>query len=243
MNRLQLCQTVHRYLRNTQDLPGTAPTTTISQTGMLYEIVSFVDDAYLDLQTYTNWWRWRAARGSFAISSSARVYSRSDIQVTLSDYEQYLPMVAASDANYILVYLTATGVSDEIQCTYVPYQFWSGYWDAGTIPSGKPQFFTLRPDRGIEFDRTPDAAYTVVIDYLKTIDTMTLDASEPIIPSEYHDSIIWGAIIKYCNVFDNTDSKMQKAQREYNRIFGRLCFDQLPRYTMNLTELYGVNLT
>jgi hypothetical protein len=206
---------------------------------MLFEIVSFVDDAYLDLQTYTNWWRFRGAKGSFPITSSARVYSRATIQGTLTDYEQLLVMNAAACSTYILIYTTATGVSDETQCIYIPYDKWSGYWDAGTIPSGKPSFFTMQPDRSIEFDRTPDTNYTVLLDYTKTIDAMSADTSEPIVPTEYHDVIPWSAILKYCNVFDQTESKQKKAQVEYNRIFGRLCFDQLPRYNMNLTELYG----
>jgi hypothetical protein len=237
MTRLQLAQKVHRILRIDANLPGTAPTATTGQTGVLNEIVSFVDDAYRQIQSAHEWWGFRLTQGTFNLTSSTRAYTRATIQVSLTTFDQFLP-AAGQGFRDIPIYLTATGVSDSSHCAYVPYQQWRSHLDFGTRSSGKPSFFTIRQDQTIEFDPTPNATYTCVLDYRRTLHTMTADAHEPLFADDYHDAIVWGAVKAYCETRD-APAMYDLATRNFRREMGRLRGRYLPEMTADLTLFYG----
>lgn len=238
MTRLQLCQKVHRLLRVDANLPGTAPTATTGQTGVLSEIVQFVDDAYRQIQAEEDWWGFRLTQGTFNLSDGVRAYTRVTVQGTLATFDEALVM-SGFGPRHLMIYLTATGVSDSSPCYYVPYQNWRGYVDLGSRPEGKPNHFTIRQDQTFEFDPTPDATYTVALDYRRTQHAMTADAHEPLFADDYSDAIVWGAIKAYAETRDG--ALYDLASRNYARELGRLRGRYLPELTFDGTLFWGVH--
>lgn len=237
MTRLQLCQKVHRILRIDQNLPGTAPTTTTGQTGVLNEIVKLVDDAYQTIQSAESWWGFRLTQGTFPISDGTRAYTRATIQGTLTTFDEFLVM-SGYGPEHVQVYLTTTGVADMSPCWYVPYQDWRGFWDRGERGEGKPSRFTIRQDQTIEFDPTPDASYTVLTDYRRTLHTFSADADEPLFAADFHDAIVWGAVKAYSETRDG-DPLYKLSDRNYAREMSRLRFRYLPKLIQDGTLFWG----
>lgn len=237
MNRLQLCQKVHRILRIDQNLPGTAPTTTTGQTGVLNEIVKMVDDAYQTIQSAESWWGFRLLQGTFPITDGVRTYTRATIQGTLTTFDEFLVM-SGLGPDHLLIHLTATGVADQSPCWYVPYQDWRGFWDRGERSEGKPVRFTIRQDQTIEFDSTPDASYTVTTDYRRTLHEMTADAHEPLFAADFHDAVVWGAVKAYTETRE-ASQLYQLADRNFSREMAKLRFRYLPRVSFCTTLLWG----
>jgi hypothetical protein len=227
--RLQLCQQVQGLLRAASGTLATTPTTTTGQTGVEGEIVRWVDYAYRDIQNDQEEWRFRVKRGSFNTVANTRVYT---ISVSDADFDKLLPSTAQSRVPYILGYLTATGTSDEQRIWYVPYEQWQhGVFDSGTRPAGRPVRFTIEPDGQMAFDPTPDAVYTIVFDYRRTLHELTTDShattGTPIFPAKYHDAIVFRAMHYYAMTRETPLAQLWA--REYARIMNRLYIDQLPQ--------------
>jgi hypothetical protein len=230
VNHLQLCQTVQGLLRATTGALATTPTTTTSQTGVEGEIVRFVGYAYRDIQNEQVQWLFRMKRGSFNTVASTRAYT---ITSSVSDFEALLPSEPEGHDPFITLYLASDGEAGETRCYFVPYlNFRQSFLEFGSRPEGRPVRFTIEPDGQIAFDPTPDAIYTVNFDYRRTLHELTTDADAstgtPIIPSQFHMSIVWGAMKYYALTRDAPQSLQAKWEREYAREMNRLRIDQLP---------------
>jgi hypothetical protein len=235
-----LCQTVHKKLRADKNLPGSAPTSTTSQTGLLGEIVTFVDDAYEAIQQLLETWNWRRLQGTFNTTASTRSYSTATIQSSLPTFDILLPMNGQyGDQRYILCHLTSTGVGDQTPVFFRPYEVWRGYFDQGTRPTGKPTHFTFRPDGTLELDPTPDAIYTLTFDYRRTLHALAADGDEPIIPAKFQDAIVWGAILEYCATRDNVQDLERKAMKAYDEIMGIMRSESEPEPRFYYNAFFG----
>ena len=231
MTYLTICQDVARILRVGEGDLGSVPGSTVGQVGVMYEITQFVTDAYEQVQTDQRYWNFMRTQGTFPLSASTRTYTRAAIQGTLSTYDRIIPSNVVGD-QFFLIYTTATGVGDQTQCWYVPYEDWRGFYDVGTRPLGKPGRFTERPDGTLEFDPTPDKAYTVTLDYLRTVATFASDSTVPIVPAEYTKAIVWRAVLNYYETRGGEAYQEARAMREWKTWINNLRTDQLPTYTV-----------
>lgn len=243
MTRLQLCQKLYRILRGGQQKPGVGPVTTLDQEGYELEIVSFIDDAYETIQAEQMEWAFRVKQGTFPLVAATRTYSRATIQNTLVDYDQWLAINGTHGYPHLLIYPTATGVSDSTPCQYVPYEQFRGWLDVGTRPTGKPSYFTEKPDRTLEFDATPDAAYTVALDYRRTLHVMTTDSDAttgtPIIPADFHNAIVYQAAESYIDGREVSAQMERRIRSNARREMLRLRTAQLPDVSMRLDHFYN----
>lgn len=231
MNRLQLCQTVQGLYRGATGALAMTPTTTLGQTGVEGEVVRFVDYAYRDIQNDQAEWLFRTKRGSFNTVASTRAYT---ITSSVTDYEALLPSSAQDIYRFITLYLTSEGVENETRIWYVPYEQWQqSYLEFGTRPEARPVRFTIEPDGQIAFDPTPDAIYTVVFDYRRTLHELTTDADAttgtPIIPAPYRMAIVWRALVYFALTRDVPQGAQAKWEREYARELNRLRIEQLAK--------------
>lgn len=233
MNFLQLCQRVQLLLRSATGLVGTTPTTTVSQSGDLLEIVTFVNMAYQDIQSRHRVWKFMVGEGSFNTVNGTREYT---ISSSIATYGKLLPYMAQDERPYILLYTSSVGVSDEAPVWFTPYPEWAGgVLDRGTASTGRPSRYTIKPDGKIAFDPTPDAVYVPTFNYRKALDTLSGDTDEPWIPAEYHMAIVWLAVKYYYVGRGGTSEFYQKVDREYAKELRRLVNDQLPEVVMEET--------
>ena len=96
-------------------------------------------------------------------SPAARLFSPSTTTVTpittLTTYAEWLPFVEncgwGQSRQYALCYLTADGQTAEQPIYFEPYGEFRGYRDRATVASGRPLYFTIAPESGL--DRVPDS--------------------------------------------------------------------------------------
>lgn len=214
MNRLQLAQRV----RQEAGISGTGPVTTAGQTGEMGKIVDWVDSAYQDIQ---NLYEWNFLRFDFSFPTIA---STSTYTPTAAG----LPELAKWKQNSLRIYLTISG-----EAIIYP-QNWDYFRDVrliGTISTGKPSEFSIKPDKSIVFWQTPDAIYTVVGEYFKRAQTMTANTDEPNIPAQFHMAIVWKAVMYYAG--DQGAAELYSvAERGYTNVLRKLRKDQLPSIGM-----------
>lgn len=62
---------------------------------------------------------------------------------------------------------------------------------------GQPEFWTRIGNRLLIW-RRPDAAYTLVVDYVKDPPDLASDEDQTALPAAYQDVLVWGAIAELC---------------------------------------------
>ena len=218
MNFLQLCQRT----RQEASISGTGPTTVAGQAGELGKIVDWVLTAYEDIQDETKAWGFLRFDFSFPTIAASSTYLPS--AVSLSEHGKW-----KSDS--LRCYLTATGVSDE---QFLTERDWNMFRDVnllGTIQSGRPSEFAIRPDESLVFWPTPAAIYTVVGEYWKRPQTMSANADEPLFDRTFHMAIVWKAVMYYAT--DQGAAELYAtSEREFKRILRKIKRKYLPTFTL-----------
>lgn len=228
MTFLELCQHVHRLIRPGPDLPGTVPTATTGQTGVLEEIVYWVRNAWLDIQAEQDHWQWMRVPASLSVTTSTRTYAVSAMTTAGGTWvsgvaiERLLPLADSHSNQFGMIYLTATGVSAQQRVIYVPIQDFRGFLDIGTRSSGQPRYFTIKHGNQIEFDPTPDATYTFTCDAKITPQSLSATTDNPLnwpvtalgLPAHYHQWIAWRAVKMYAVTRQEASNLYQQAERE-----------------------------
>jgi hypothetical protein len=216
---LQLCQD----LRREAGISGTdsMPAAVTSQTGEMKRVVEWVKKAYRDIQNLHPNWHFLSTEFSFQTISSTSTYTKNSVSLT---------ELGSWDPTTFRAYLTATGVTDEQELRYWPN--WHKFRDAYLIgasrsTSGRPTDFSIKPDKSIVLWPTPSAAYTVVGEYFKRAQELSANADEPLFPQEFHDILVWRAIVFYA-AHEAAPEVYAHGKSEYNRLLRALRRDQLP---------------
>lgn len=186
---LQLCQKV----RQECGIAGDGPSSVLNQVGSLKKIVDRTARAWVDIQTSRPYWKFLRNQLTFATVIGQRTYSVvNDLGVTTLD---------KFDRTNTYLYLTST--ADEKQLTWMPYdQFRNRY---RTYPSGRPTTITEQPSRVLAFEHTPDAIYTVTLDYWMTPELLSDNSDVPSIPEHFQDIIVWKAVMMFAGNETATD--------------------------------------
>jgi hypothetical protein len=121
---------------------------------------------------------------------------------------------------------------------YKPYAEWRGLEDRLYSQTGQqPQFFTILPDKRIEFDKPADDDYGIGIDLAKPILEFSADTDYPDIPVELQDILIWMTVLSYMG-WDEARDGYANANRRYQFYLKRAMKDWLPRLRMRPYPLH-----
>ena len=198
---------------------GDGPVSTVSQTGEMAELVTWIQAAYQDIQNLRPNWRFMQGEFSFSMIAEIKVYT--PISAGIDDLAIWL-------TDDIRVYSDA---GDEDAITYEPWADFRAVRDIGTIPAGRPTHFSIKPDNSIVFWPTPDDAYTCRGEYIVTPDELDGNTDTPIIPAQYHMLIVWRALVQYGAALA-ADEKYNHASLEYRRLMRAMEATQLPDMAM-----------
>lgn len=232
MNYLQLAQKVHLILRIGEETPGSQPTAVTGQTGILSEMVQWVREAHRDICLDSSEWNFMRAGGTFSLAMGVRSISKAAMLVAQPTYGKLAPFVT-NENGYVGQVPTGDANAAEQVVIYVPYQDWQGNYDAVPIPTGAPTYFTILPDQSLEFDAFADRNYTIRSNFRKQVVPLAANTDEPMFDSDYHDCIVWWAIVHYyCPSRDGTDGLLKKANIELARCMSKLRNEQLPEFTI-----------
>lgn len=111
--------------------------------------------------------------------------------------------------------------------TYVPWNQWIVAME-NTQQYGLPQYFTTTPEGHYDFYPRPNGAYVLTFQYTAEPQTLTLAADVPTgLPAEYHDMIMWRAVMYYAD-YDSKPQVKQRAEARYEYYKNRVEKNQTP---------------
>jgi len=206
MTFLELCEALRREC----SVAGDGPSTVISQTGEYLRLVEWIKRADKEIQGKYVDWNFLWAQTTLA---------------TIASTQDYTLPAEVGKVDVDNVYITVSSVMSQMD--YLP---WEDYDPTESYGSNRdPYEFTILPNGKLRCLPTPDDAYTITYNYwLKPAELDdTDDDAESVIPSQYHDLIVYRAMMFYAN-YENAPEVMAQGGQGYGELMQQLEQDQLP---------------
>ncbi len=206
MNYLELCQRV----RTECAIPGNGPVSVENQTGILLDVIRWVNLAYEDVQQDSADWFFRLGSKSFSSIANTNTYTSE-----MSDVLKIRP-------DTVSLYET---VADEGRLTFLPYLDFKNTYLIGTEQTGKPIHYTVNRSNELMLGPTPDGVYTVRLGYTKTLDSLSVNEDIPILPVDYHAAIVWKACMYYAG-YEEAQAQAILFEKYYKAVYNRMYSEQ-----------------
>lgn len=213
---LKICQDVGRI---SGTVSGNQPSTVVSQTGRLLKIVNEVNDAWDEIQTSQEYWKWM--RRDFTKTIDNPTYEYTPASLGLTDFRIW------DRSQKLYMYKTFAGNGAEAPVQFMEWRQFRDIYGFGTIQTGQPSVYTIRPqDDALVFNMIPDVEYTIRGEYMKGNQELTVDGDTPECPVRFHKAVRYLAL-RNLNTHDEAYSAADRAAIDYGTVFDALTGDQL----------------
>lgn len=219
MTFLQLCQ---RMILECA-ISGTM-STTVNQTGEFLRVTTWINQAWVDIQTERPTWEFMRSSQlngggvSFATVSGRAIYplgtGAGTVGVAAADFDSWVVRSFRDQT-------TASGVQDQIPLAWLSYDVWRDAYAMGALQTvtTRPVAIAVAPDNSICVGPYPTAAYTLTGDYYRAPAQMTADADTPInLPAQYQMAIVWRAMRDAYGQYEAAPEVLARATSNYRRI-------------------------
>lgn len=225
MNRLTLAQS----LREKCGITGSGPSTTLSQTGEMLRVVNWIDEAWLQIQTLSDWWQWMRTDFSFDTIAAQREYAPTASPLSLTNFARWY---IEPDHSW-RAYLVSAGKSTEQFLVEEPnYEVYRDTYLFGEEMTGAPRVFSINPvNKAISLAPKVDGIYRVYGSYQKGPVAMTADADIPGLPTRFHMLIVYRAMMLYA-AYEAAPEVQAEGAGNYKSMLSRLKRDQLPAFSI-----------
>jgi len=204
---IQLCQDMAREV----GIPGTGPSTVTPTAEDEADVVRYIKDANTDICSM--WFNWDFLWGEYSTNTTAStstLTSPSDLAQWNIDSVVYDP---TSESWQPLI--------------YVGWREYKEDYKYGTISTGVPEFFSVKPNNVIDLYPTPNSATTLTAEYWKAPTVLSASTDTPVIPTRFQRIIICRAKVYYAEQND-AGEVMGSSLSEFQDLLGKLEADQLP---------------
>ena len=217
MNFLALAQMVSQEA----GVAGSGPTTTIAQAGELGRIVSYVAQAYQEIQDRNVEWGFLRNNFSFTLTIGQAYYPLSTV-INCAEWKR----------DSFRIYLASAGLSDERWIRFVP---WEDFRDSrlrgsAQLQKGRPIEFSINPQKNVVTYPIPDQAYTMDGEYFAYPNVMALDTDVPIF-DRFHMAIVYNALMRYA-AYIADPATYARAQHDYRIQISKLERTWQPEMTL-----------
>ena len=226
MTYLELCQA----LRREAGVSGSGPASVASQTSMYGKIVSWVEQAWTEIQLSRPQWRFMISQFEFDTIAAQRDYTAAGVNIT--DFSLW-------DSDSFLIYEKSVGEIDQNRLRFLTYPNWrDGYRNQMNVrDDDRPTLFTIMPNSSVRFEARPDKIYTIDGDYKRSAQVFSENADTPTgLPDDFHMIIVWRALMFYADD-QNAGDSMDKAIAGYDTLLNRLENEQLPAFDEDFEAL------
>lgn len=218
MNFQQLAQALHReagIAGAASDLMAATATT-----GEKLRLFQWIDWAARDVFLAREDWSFR--RGTATVASTVlSAIPASAFGIT--NFAAWKP----GNADYQpSAYRVTDGAQTESALAWVPYDKFRMRYMLGVQTPGAAQAWSISPADELLLAPAPDTAHFVRADYIKDYTSLVNDSDTPIIPARFHMIIVWRALLEYGG-FEAASDAYQRAQQNYNSMWGQLTQSQL----------------
>ena len=223
MNYIQLAQKLAQKCR----VPGAGPVALTGQTAEYQRILSFVNEAWMEIQRLHTDWRFLRASATCTTVAGQTTYSATT-DFGLTDFGYWALDYRSGDT--FRNYVTASGVTSEIFMEVWDYDWWRDayLYGANRTAYTRPIGVALAPDNTLACGPITAAGYTLVGDYYKVPSELVLATDTPALPVQFHWAIIYKGMMMYASG-EAAPEVYDEGKDSYERIIRQIEFQQLRR--------------
>ena len=206
-------------------ISGGALSTCQGQTGEPGRVVSWIDEAWVDIQEIHPNWDWMRRDVTFNTTASKSSYTPTECGV--SDLGTW-------DLDTFRTYITSVGVASETFLGKIAYGHFRDTYQYGNMRNvvGRPIAITSNPkDLSLILGLTPDNTYTVVGQYYQEPQHLSADSDTPAFPSKYHMLVVYRAMMYYGS-YEAASEVYQEGKTNYDALVRKLNNEQLQDVTV-----------
>ena len=202
---------------------GTPLTSVANLTGESARIASWVNSAWVDVQTAKEDWQWMRDTFQFNTVTQQQIYSPTEAGVgsTFGNWKRDSFRASSVGQQY----------KDEQLMNYMDWTTFRNLYIYANMryTYARPVVVTIDPDKNLGFGSTPDQPYVVVGEYYRKpaeFETET-DAPPAVFPERFQMMIVYRAMMFYGG-YESAPEVYQRGEAEFKRLMSRLDIDQLP---------------
>ena len=198
-------------------------TTLASPVGRQEKIVEWTAQAWEMIQRERRDWTFRRKQFSAALTIGQTGYSATDLAIT--DFGGWL--TDRDDYQAFSLYDSTIGRSDEGNLGLITYDRWMTLFDIGSPTNQRPYHIALGYDRKLYVGPPPDKAYVLRGGYKREIQTLSAASDEPYIDDEFHQAIVWRALMLMAES-DGALDEMATHLNKYRHIYSAMVREYTP---------------
>ena len=122
-------------------------------------------------------------------------------------------------------FIYTTSEADQTRLTWYQYPDFRRNWNH-SFATGRPNALCLAPGNLVSFNRIPEDANVVTLDYWMTPEELTAAGDIPSCPEQFHDVIVWKALQSFAGS-EGFPDLFAYAKSQYKPMYMNLCLDQL----------------
>jgi len=214
----QFLQLVQRVRQET-GTAGTGPVTITNQQGQLAQLVSWTNQAYLDICNKWADWNFLWAEGVITLTPGQSDYALPTNCRQVNEDSVYLSGGDGGLSNYPL--------------NFLEYDDYRRDKHAFALP-GVPAYFTLMPNETLRLLPAPNDSFVLDFEYWETAESLSANTSIPKFDPAYDDAIIWRAVMLWAG-FNEAEAEYQKAAYNYELALSNL----EARYLPSAQQMHG----
>lgn len=221
-NFLQICQRFVRESRISRSATPLPPTV-LNQSGQMQMVVDWVADAWVDLQTLHDDWRFMRRTAQFDLIQGQSEYTPQQCGIEPEEFGHWAPKTFRN-------YVTSVGLSSEIPMSYLSYDCWRDTYQYGAMRTSqsRPNVVTVMPNNNLGVSFTPVDGYSMIGDYYVAPVRMETDEEIPALPIQHNFMlIVYEAMVAY-GYSEIAPERLERAKIKRRELLAKLRKDQLP---------------
>ena len=192
-------------------------------TGESSRIASWINSAWVDIQTAKEDWQWMRDTIEFTLTTQQQFYTPTEAGVgsTFANWKRDSWRASSVGQDY----------KDEQLLNYMDYTTFRNLYMYANMRNtyARPVVVTIDPDKNIGFGAKPDQPYVISGEYYvqPTEFSASTDAPPSVFPTRFHMMIVYRAMMFYGG-YESAPEVYQRGEFEFKRLMNRLDIDQLP---------------
>jgi len=209
---------------------GAPPSTLANQPAEIQRLINWVNAAWIDVQETHADWDFMRSPVEFQTTANKEIYTAQDIGIPTGVDGTIL-------GNWKLdsfrIYRTSFGVTNETFLINYGFDIFRNLYEFGSsrLIRCNPVAFAVDPQKNIRLGQVPDDIYTVNGEYFRKPSELVADADIPSMPSEFHLTIVYRAMMHY-GAYEAATEVWERGNAEFTRMKTKLEIDQLPSMEM-----------
>ena len=193
--------------------------------------VTWINQAWIELQEDQTDWNFMRTQGFFALTAGQAQYDIT-LQPDLDDYDGLRPFVAIYSPRYIWLADGTTSPMVRTPIHYVPPEHYFGFYNKTVPGNAKPRLYTFTSNGCILLYPPPDSdSLNLDFRYQREVQELVEDTDTPTgLPPKFHMDVVYRAM-EYYSGFDETDPQWKRAVARKRKMENKMYIELLPEYS------------